>query len=73
MSIDPRIARIRHVVMDMDGTIYLGSKVFPFTLPFLKLLEQKGIGYSFLTNNPTRSPEDYLGKLRKMCIPCSPE
>ena len=73
MSIDQRIARIRHVVMDMDGTIYLGSKVFPFTLPFLKLLEQKGIGYSFLTNNPTRSPEDYLGKLRKMGIPCSPE
>lgn len=68
-----RLARIRHVVMDMDGTIYLGSQVFPFTIGFLKLLESKGIGYSFLTNNPTRSREDYLSKLSGMGIPCTEE
>lgn len=64
---------IRHVVMDMDGTIYLGSKIFPFTLDFLLLLRSKGIGYSFLTNNPTRSPKDYIAKLEQMGIPCSEE
>ena len=68
-----RLARIRHVVMDMDGTIYLGNKVFPFTIGFLKLLQDRGIGYSFLTNNPTRSREDYLRKLSAMGIPCTPE
>ena len=68
-----RLARIRHVVMDMDGTIYLGNKVFPFTIGFLKLLQDSGIGYSFLTNNPTRSREDYLSKLSAMGIPCTPE
>lgn len=68
-----RLARIRHVVMDMDGTIYLGSQVFPFTHAFLKLLDSKGIGYSFLTNNPTRSREDYLRKLSGMGIPCTEE
>ncbi len=52
--------------MDMDGTIYLGNQIFPFTLPFLKGLEAKGIGYSFLTNNPTKSPSDYLRKLSGM-------
>ncbi len=64
---------IRHVVMDMDGTIYLGSKIFPFTLDFLELLRSKGIGYSFLTNNPTRSPKDYISKLAGMGIPCTEE
>ena len=54
--------------MDMDGTIYLGNQIFPFTLPFLKGLEEKGIGYSFLTNNPTKSPADYLRKLSGMGI-----
>ena len=64
---------IRHVVMDMDGTIYLGSRIFPFTLDFLELLRKKGIGYSFLTNNPTRSPKDYMTKLAAMGIPCTAE
>lgn len=68
-----RLSRIRHIVMDMDGTIYLGSRIFPFTLDFLDLLKRKGIGYTFLTNNPTRSPEDYLGKLSAMGIPCTAE
>lgn len=26
--------KIKHVALDMDGTIYLGSKLFPFTLGF---------------------------------------
>ena len=68
MSMNDRLRKIRHVVMDMDGTIYLGNQIFPFTLPFLKGLEAKGIGYSFLTNNPTKSPADYLRKLSGMGI-----
>lgn len=65
-----RLRRIRHVALDMDGTIYLGGQVFPFTLPFLGTLKRLGISYSFLTNNPTRSREDYLRKLLAMGIPC---
>ncbi len=60
--------RIRHVALDMDGTIYLGSKLFPFTKDFLHMLDENGIGYSFLTNNPTRSVRDYLRKLEKLGI-----
>ena len=61
-------ARIRHVALDMDGTIYMGSTLFPYTKPFLAMLEENGIGYSFLTNNPTRSTDDYLKKLEKLGI-----
>lgn len=59
---------IRHVALDMDGTIYMGSTLFPFTIPFLERLKQMGITYSFLTNNPSRSIDAYLQKLEHMGI-----
>ena len=66
-------ARIRHVALDMDGTIYLGSTLFPFTPGFLETLRERGIGYSFLTNNPTRSRRDYVAKLAGFGIRVSEE
>lgn len=62
------LKKIRHVALDMDGTIYLGNTLFPYTLDFLRQLDELGITYSFLTNNPSRSIADYLLKLHKMGI-----
>ena len=62
------LAGIKHVALDMDGTIYLGNRLFPFTKGFLQRLGALGIGYSFLTNNPTRSVADYIDKLARMGI-----
>jgi NagD protein len=58
------LGRIRHVVLDMDGTIYKGSRLFDCTLPFLATLRAAGIGWTFLTNNTSRSKADYISKLR---------
>ena len=68
-----RAARIKHVALDMDGTIYKGGTLFPFTIPFLDKLKRMGIGYSFLTNNPSRSCDDYLNHLSQMGIKAAPE
>lgn len=68
-----RLLSIRHVALDMDGTIYLSDSIFPFTLEFLSKLDRLGIGYSFLTNNPTKSLDDYIGKLARMGIRCTRE
>ncbi len=68
-----RLSKIKHVALDMDGTIYLGSNIFPYTIDFLSQLDKAGIGYSFLTNNPTRSVSDYLKKLEKMGIVATEE
>lgn len=62
------LRRIRHVALDMDGTIYMGQSLFPWTKPFLEGLRTAGIGYSFLTNNPSKSIADYLSKLHHMGI-----
>ena len=50
----------------MDGTIYKGNTLFPYTIPFLARVKSMGIGYSFLTNNPSKSTADYLKHLEKM-------
>lgn len=52
----------------MDGTIYMGSTLFPFTLDVLNGFTSMGIDYSFLTNNPSSSVQAYLDKLKKMGI-----
>lgn len=68
----PEIARklkgIKHIALDMDGTIYLSNRIFPFTIPFLNSLDEMGIGYTFLTNNPSKSLKAYYEKLDRMGV-----
>ena len=68
-----RLKNIRHVALDMDGTIYMGGSLFPYTKPFLERLRRLGITYSFLTNNPSKSIADYLAKLDGMGIEATEE
>ena len=68
LQLKEKLAKIKHVALDMDGTIYMGTHLFPFTIPFLEKLTSMGITYSFLTNNPSKSIDDYLLKLKKMGI-----
>lgn len=63
-----KLSKIKRLALDMDGTIYLGSTLFPFTIDFLDSMKKAGVGYSFLTNNPTKSVADYLKKLEGMGI-----
>ena len=63
-----QLQRIRHVALDMDGTIYSGGTLFDSTEPFLELLQQLNIGYTFLTNNPSKNITDYLAHLEEMGI-----
>lgn len=60
----PALAHIRHVVLDMDGTLYRGKRLFACTLSFLERLRCLKIGYTFLTNNTSLSKSDYVAKLR---------
>ncbi len=46
-----RLRNIKHLALDLDGTLYLGGRLFPFTLEFLKRVKSMGIGRTFFTNN----------------------
>lgn len=50
----------------MDGTVYLGNTVIEGALILLSLLRQRGIPYYFFTNNSSKSPQDYIKKLRSL-------
>ncbi len=63
-----KLRAIRHVALDMDGTIYSGGTVFETTKPFLALLAELGIGHMFLTNNSSKSAKDYLAHLSRIGI-----
>ena len=57
---------IRLFVLDLDGTFYLGDRIFDFSLDFLRTLEETGREYMFFTNNSSRSPMDYVKRLNGM-------
>jgi HAD superfamily hydrolase (TIGR01450 family) len=63
-----RLRDIRHLALDMDGTLYLGSTLFEYTAPFLQLLRDMEIGYTFFTNNSSKSDRQYVAKLKEMGI-----
>ena len=68
-----RLRDIRHVALDMDGTIYSGGTLFKSTLPFLALLGELGIEHTFLTNNSSKSSKDYLARLGTIGIAATPD
>lgn len=68
-----RLRTIRHLTLDLDGTLYLGGRLFEATLPFLELLDRLGIGRTFFTNNSSRSTKQYIEHLRNLGIPAEVE
>ena len=59
---------IKHLCLDLDGTLYLGSRLFEVTRPFLATLQKLGVGRTFFTNNSSRSTKQYIEKLNKLGI-----
>jgi NagD protein len=57
----------------MDGTIYSGGTLFETTRPFLQLLRDLGLGFTFVTNNSSKSSREYQESLRKLGIVVDPE
>ena len=55
-------------LLDMDGTIYNENEIFDGTLEFLEEIEKRGGQYVFITNNSSKSVEDYVQKVRVMGI-----
>lgn len=67
------LRQIKTFVLDMDGTIYLGEQLFPYTKEFLRRVEETGREFCFFTNNSSKNREAYLSKLARMGIGIRPE
>ena len=55
-------------LFDMDGTLYLGDRLYPFTIELLQKIRAVGGKYLFMTNNSSKSVADYVKKLEKLGI-----
>lgn len=60
-------------IFDLDGVVYVGDKLTPYSAEVIALIRQKGKTVSFITNNPTRSRSEYSIKLNGLGINATPE
>lgn len=60
-------------LLDMDGTFYLEDTLLPGGIEFLALCKEKNIPFTFLTNNSSKSPAEYIAKLARLGVPITPE
>lgn len=51
------------LVVDLDGTVYLGEKPIPGAVEFLSSSKNNKYETFFLTNNTSRTPKDYVARL----------
>ena len=54
---------------DLDGTIYLGDHLLPGARRLVEELRRRGLAVRFLSNNPTKDPEQYAEKLERLGLP----
>lgn len=63
--------KIRTFLLDLDGTFYLGDKLFPWSLDFVDTVRSQGKNFIFVTNNSSRHGRYYVEKIRKMGVDIS--
>ena len=64
---------IKLYLFDMDGTLYLGDRLYDFTIELLQQIRRTGGKYLFITNNSSKSVADYVTKLAKFGIEATRE
>lgn len=64
----PTLREKRLFLLDMDGTIYLGDRLFDGTHDFLRHVREIGGEYLFLTNNSSRGVTAYVEKMARLGI-----
>ncbi len=56
-------------VFDLDGTVYLGDELLPGARRLVEALRSRHLPVRFLSNNPTKDPDQYAAKLADLGLP----
>jgi HAD superfamily hydrolase (TIGR01450 family) len=73
MDKEKTLRKTKLFLFDQDGTLYLGDRLYDFTIPMLEKIKATGRRYMFMTNNSSKSVADYIKKLEKMGITATRE
>jgi HAD superfamily hydrolase (TIGR01450 family) len=68
MNTNKDMKQLKLFLFDMDGTLYLGNKLYDFTIELLNTIKETGGRYLFMTNNSSKSVTAYIEKLDKLGI-----
>lgn len=63
MGLSPLAARYDNLILDLDGTVWVGGELTPGAGEAIAELRDAGKRLAFVTNNPRRTAEDYVRKL----------
>jgi len=63
----------RGVIVDLDGTVYVGEDPIPGAADAVRTLRERGIDVLFCSNNPTKTPDEYADRLAGMGIEATAE
>lgn len=64
---------VRGVLFDMDGVIYVGTRPLPGVQQALDYLTSTGRSFLFVTNNASKTPEQFVERLAEMDIHVEPD
>jgi len=73
MDLQTVVSNTKLYLFDMDGTLYLGDRLYSFTQELLSAIRERGAKYLFVTNNSSKSVADYVQKLAKLGIAATRE
>ena len=51
------------VMLDLDGTLYVGKQPIPGAISAINRLREQGIALRFLTNTTTKSQDELIAQL----------
>ncbi|MDQ6418090.1 TIGR01457 family HAD-type hydrolase [Paenibacillus sp. LHD-117] len=67
------IPAIKGLLIDLDGTMYQGTRPVEGADQLIRFLKSSNIAYRFVTNNSSATPEDVAARLNGMGIPAEPQ
>ncbi|HKH16714.1 MAG TPA: HAD-IIA family hydrolase [Solirubrobacteraceae bacterium] len=66
MPLTPLLARYDHVLLDLDGCLWLGDDALEGAIDAVASLREAGKGIAFLTNDVRHAPEEFVRKLWRL-------
>ncbi|KAG5946474.1 hypothetical protein E4U59_003852 [Claviceps monticola] len=72
-AINEFIDKFDTFLFDCDGVLWSGDHVFDGVPETIRMLKARGKRTVFVTNNSTKSRQDYVSKLSNLHIPCETE
>src|SRR3712207_7064152 len=71
MPLSDRVAPYDHVLLDLDGCLWVGDEPVPGAPEALHALREAGKAVAFLTNDPRHHPEAFVRKLWRLGVQAS--